>query len=76
MATPATAIPLDLPDVLYPLSDGPTAGIEAESGPVPALETQRFGILAGPAPEVDSDRRIEAWIASNLDFDVAVRIDT
>jgi anti-anti-sigma factor len=70
MAIPATAIPLDQPDVLYSLSGGPTTGVEAESGPTPGLATQRFGILAGPAPQVDSDRRIEAWIASNLDLDI------
>jgi anti-anti-sigma factor len=62
-------IPLDQSDVLCPLSDEPTGRVEPENGLSTALEAQRFGILAGPPLQVDGERRIEAWIASNLDLD-------
>ncbi len=72
MASTATAIPLDEPEVLDLFSVGPGAEIKAEDEPAPGLATQRFGILASPQPQpqVDGERRIEAWIASNLDFDL------
>ena len=39
--------------------------------PVPAtsLESQRFGLLASPHQSSHNDRRMEEWIASNLDLD-------
>jgi len=36
--------------------------------PTTSLETERFGLLAGPAVPVDGQRRMEEWIASNLDL--------
>jgi len=37
--------------------------------PTTSLETERFGLLAGPAVPVDGQRRMEEWIASNLDLE-------
>ncbi len=72
MTNPATAIPLDGPDVLIPLLPGQDGSATSEPGASTSLETQKFGILAGPKAhvELDGERRIEAWIASNLDFSV------
>ena len=70
MATLETAIPLEEPAAVYPFSAGPKVPVKPEKGLATALETERFGILASPPPQVDGERRIEAWIASNLDLDV------
>ena len=34
-----------------------------------SLESERFGLLAARQSLVDKDRRMEEWIASNLDLD-------
>jgi anti-anti-sigma factor len=34
-----------------------------------SLESERFGLLARPRPTTNTDRRMEEWIASNLDLD-------
>ncbi len=43
---------------------GPGAG-----GAVTSLESERLGLLAAPPKVLDKDRRMEDWIASNLDLD-------
>jgi anti-anti-sigma factor len=40
-----------------------------------SLESERFGLLAKPAPIRNKDRRMEDWIASNLDLGVGVDPD-
>jgi anti-anti-sigma factor len=44
---------------------------EVPPGPRTSLESERFGLLAAPGVIVDMDRRMEKWIASNLDWDDA-----
>lgn len=39
------------------------------SVPATSLETERFGLLAGPTAPIDGHRRMEEWIASNLDLE-------
>jgi anti-anti-sigma factor len=71
MATLATAIPLDeRSEDLAPLSGGPAVSNDPGDGPSVGLAMERFGLLASPAAPVDRERMIEAWIASNLDFDI------
>ncbi len=45
-----------------------TAGPHA---PRTSLESERFGLFPAPRPINDTDRRLEQWIASNLDWDDA-----
>jgi len=42
---------------------------DREPSPSTSLETERIGLLAGGAVLVNPDRRMEEWIASNLDLD-------
>ncbi len=71
MANLATAIPREERAAdLVPRWDGPVVSDDPGDGPAIALEMDRFGLLAGPAIPVDRERMIEAWIASNLDFDI------
>ncbi len=53
--------------------DSSAAGTRAVAALKPApktsLESERLGLLAGPAAPIDGERRIEEWIASNLDLD-------
>ena len=45
------------------------APMDAEAVSRTALESERVGLLAAPAKHHDKDRRMEDWIASNLDLD-------
>ncbi|MFI5460774.1 MAG: FHA domain-containing protein [Isosphaerales bacterium] len=56
----------DAPNV-RPMSPGPNG--DRQPAPRTSLEADRVGLLAGPAAPIDPDRRIEEWIASNLDLD-------
>jgi anti-anti-sigma factor len=68
MATLASAIPLDERTAdRAALSDGPAG---SGDGPAVGLAMDQLGLRAGPAAPVDRERMIEAWIASNLDFDI------
>ena len=64
------AIPLVLGDEVphFRLS-GPSVLEDRPSVPKTTLETERFGLLAGPAAPIVGHRRMEEWIASNLDLD-------
>jgi anti-anti-sigma factor len=65
-------------EIVFPLAGGiegselrPVgARLLAHEDPAPrtSLESERLGLLAGPAAAPDPDRRIEEWIASNLDL--------
>src|SRR5437016_3811152 len=73
MANGETAIPLvRRPRVLDARSAGPAAVLDREDGPATSLETERFGLLAGSTFSVDGERRMEDWIASNLDLAIPV----
>jgi anti-anti-sigma factor len=68
-------------DVAIPLaghldgSDLAPAGLAARTGsearPKTSLEAERLGLLSGPGTAVAPDRRMENWIASQLDLEVA-----
>ena len=47
--------------------------VDDEPAPRTSLEAGRLGLLATPAKLLDKDRRMEAWIASNLDLDHEAR---
>jgi anti-anti-sigma factor len=67
-------------DIVYPLFDGAESSDAGDVGTrvlvveQPArktsLESERLGLLAGPGTAIDPERRIEEWIASNLDLDL------
>jgi anti-anti-sigma factor len=64
--------------IVFPLAEGiecsglcpVTAGVAVQEAAAPrtSLESERLGLLAAPAASVDHDRRMEEWIASNLDL--------
>ena len=70
MTNTEIAIPLVVGDEIPPF---PLNGVNLFEDRPPvlttSLETERFGLLAAPAATVDAHRRIEEWIASNLDLD-------
>jgi anti-anti-sigma factor len=54
------------------VTHGPTSAgllIDDKKAPRTSLESERFGLLAAPKVIADTDRRMEDWIASNLDLD-------
>ena len=66
MTNQQSEIPLVIGDQLSrgfadPLTD---AGLISKT----SLESERFGLLAAPPKPLDKDRRMEEWIASNLDL--------
>src|SRR5438034_11637946 len=64
-----TAIPLvRRPDDLEPLAASPAALLPQEDGTATSLEAERFGLLTGPAAPVDVERKLEDWIAGNVDL--------
>ncbi len=50
----------------------PTSGTKSDASPVvrTSLEAEKVGLLASAAAPIDDDRRMEEWIASNLDLDL------
>ena len=71
MVKAATATPLVLrPEGHECRGDGPALVPDAAQGRAPALQAERLGLLAGPAAPGDTERRIEDWIASNLELDI------
>jgi anti-anti-sigma factor len=69
MTNQQSEIPLAIGDELsrglaVPLMDEGTASTAS-------LASERFGLLAAPGKPLDKDRRMEEWIASNLDLDDA-----
>jgi anti-anti-sigma factor len=58
-------------DVLEPFPDGSVALLDRERAPATSLEADRFGLLAGPGTPGDGRPRMEDWIASNLDLEIA-----
>jgi anti-anti-sigma factor len=70
MTNTEIAIPLVVGDEVPQFSLNGASLLE-DRPPVPttSLETERFGLLAAPAAPVDAHRRMEEWIASNLDLD-------
>ena len=69
MTNEQTAVPLSIAD-LRPQGLA-TASLVSDDEPAPttALESQRFGLLTAPPAILDKDRRMEEWIAGNLDLD-------
>jgi anti-anti-sigma regulatory factor len=70
MTNDEIAIPLVVGDehAHFHLS-GPSLLEDQPSEAATPLETQRFGLLAAPAAPADGHRRMEDWIASNLDLE-------
>lgn len=68
MMNEQSAIPLAI-DEEY----SPELAVPGRPGPVVSLESARCGLLASPSKVLDKDRRMEEWIASNLDLDHAFR---
>jgi hypothetical protein len=52
----------------------PTSGTKSDASPVvrTSLEAEKVGLLASAAAPIDDDRRMEEWIASNLDLDLEI----
>src|SRR5262245_14770439 len=70
MTNVGRAIPPDQwPERLDPRSGGSAAPLDWDDSPGTSLETERVGLLAKPGAPVDGRRRVEDWIASNLDVD-------
>ena len=67
MTNEQSEIPLAMDDEL---SHGARRLLPMDAEPVSrtSLESERFGLLAAPESLVDKDRRMEEWIASNLDL--------
>src|SRR5215470_11387824 len=76
MASSVTAIPLDGgmgDDGVLEMTFGPKAPLD-RSDTGPPLAMQHFGLLASPHVASGVDRRVEDWIASQVDL--ALEVDT
>lgn len=73
MSTGLDAIPLDgAPDDDDLLLLLPPAGRAAVKQAEPGLAMQQMGLLAAPRPALDDDRRMEDWIASQIDLSLSI----
>ncbi|HZW33138.1 MAG TPA: FHA domain-containing protein [Isosphaeraceae bacterium] len=73
MVKAETATPVvQRPERLERRSGSSAPAPEGAHGCAPALQAERLGLLARPAVSVDGERRIEDWIASNLELDLPV----
>ena len=68
-----TEIPLANDEDSTPACAIPGTLTSERAGPAISLESARCGLLAGPPKTRDQDRRMEEWIASNLDLDLEFR---
>jgi anti-anti-sigma regulatory factor len=73
MTNAQSEIPLANDDGLTPVFAVPASLTSERPGDTTSLETARRGLLAGPPKTRDQDRRMEEWIASNLDLDLEYR---
>ncbi len=74
MTNPQSEIPLACDDECSNGRPAPGIAVDDEAGAGMPLESARLSLLAVPRVIRDTDRRMEEWIASNLDLDERPRL--